>query len=106
MPMRRFVRPFGPVLCVLALMLFPASAHAQNAKPTPKGRDITGIVVDVDAKPVGNATVVVAGGGPTATTAADGSFKLSGVVTTNLMLEITAEGFTARQVPVLGATTP
>src|SRR5678815_467386 len=99
MPMRRFVRPLGPALCVLALMLFPVIARAQNTKPPSKGRDISGIVLDVDAKPVGNATVAVTGGGPTATTAPDGSFKLSGAATANLILEITADGFTARQVP-------
>jgi TonB-dependent SusC/RagA subfamily outer membrane receptor len=104
MPRRRFVHPLGPALCALALLLVPLAAFAQNARPAAR-RDITGTVVDVDARPVGNATIAVAGGGPTTTTAADGSFKLAGVATTNLVVEITAEGYTAKQVPVLGAAT-
>ncbi|HEX3764655.1 MAG TPA: carboxypeptidase regulatory-like domain-containing protein [Kofleriaceae bacterium] len=91
-------------------MLCPLVAHAQNAQPArgapaAKGRDITGTVVDVDGSPVANATVAIAGGGPTTTTGADGSFKLPGVAATNVMVEITADGFTAKQVPVLGAAT-
>jgi TonB-linked SusC/RagA family outer membrane protein len=82
-------------------MLLALPAHAQNAK----GRNITGTVLDVDARPVAHATVAVSGGGPTATTADDGSFKLAGVATTNVVLEVTADGYTAKQVPVLGAAT-
>ncbi|HEU4727423.1 MAG TPA: SusC/RagA family TonB-linked outer membrane protein [Kofleriaceae bacterium] len=89
-------------MCVLLLLLFSAAAHAQNAK----GRAVTGSVLDLDGKPVPHATVAVGGGGPTATTADDGSFTLAGVATTNLVLEVTAEGFTARQIPVLGAPGP
>jgi TonB-dependent starch-binding outer membrane protein SusC len=98
---KRFAHPLGPVMCVLALMLCSMTAHAQNAR----GRNITGTVLDADANPVANATVTVAGGGPSATTGADGSFRLAGVATTNVVLEITADGFTAKQVPVLGANT-
>jgi TonB-linked SusC/RagA family outer membrane protein len=93
------------------LLLSPLAAQAQNAQPArgapaAKGRDITGMVVDLDGNPVAGATVAAGGGGPTTTTAADGSFKLTGVATANVMIEITADGFTARQVPVLGAATP
>lgn len=105
MPMRRFAHPLGAAVCALALLLVPLLAHAQNARPA-KGRDISGTVVDVDSNPVANATVTVAGGGPSATTGADGSFKLSGVATANVMIDITADGFTAKQVAVLGAATP
>ncbi|HET7502163.1 MAG TPA: SusC/RagA family TonB-linked outer membrane protein [Kofleriaceae bacterium] len=94
------LRALGAI-CVLALLLFSAGASAQNAK----GRTITGSVLDVDGKPVPHATVAVGGGGPSATTGDDGSFTLAGVATTNLVLEVTADGFTARQVPVLGAPT-
>jgi TonB-linked SusC/RagA family outer membrane protein len=92
------------------LLLSPLAAHAQNAQPAKgapaaRGRDITGAVVDVDGNPVAGATVAIGGGGPTTTTAADGSFKLAGVATTNVMIEITADSFTAKQVPVLGAAT-
>jgi len=104
MPIRRFAHPLGAAVCALALLLFPFIAAAQNAKPT-KGRDIAGTIVDVDSHPVANATVTVAGGGPSATTGADGSFKLTGVATTNVMIDITADGFTSKQVPVLGAAT-
>src|SRR5262245_9397844 len=99
---KRFAHPLGPAMCALALMLLALPAHAQNAK----GRNITGTVLDVDAKPVAHATVAVSGGGPTATTTDDGSFKLAGVATTNVVLEVTADGYTAKQVPVLGAATP
>ncbi|TMQ24731.1 MAG: SusC/RagA family TonB-linked outer membrane protein [Deltaproteobacteria bacterium] len=105
MPTRRFVDRWGAALCMVALLLMPLTALAQNAKPGTK-RDITGMIVDVDARPVANATVTVSGGGPSATTGADGSFKLAGVAAANLMIEITAPGFTAKQVPVLGAATP
>jgi TonB-dependent starch-binding outer membrane protein SusC len=103
MPIRRFAHPLGAAVCALALLLFPFIAAAQNAKA--KGRDIAGTVVDVDSHPVANATVTVAGGGPSATTGADGSFKLTGVATANLMIDVTADGFTSKQVPVLGAAT-
>ncbi|HEX4419515.1 MAG TPA: SusC/RagA family TonB-linked outer membrane protein [Kofleriaceae bacterium] len=87
--------------CALLLLLFSMTAYAQPAR----GRTITGSVLDVDARPVANATVAVTGGGPTVTTAEDGSFKLAGVATANVILEVTADGFTTKQVPVLGATT-
>ncbi len=111
MPTRWFAHPLGAATCVLAFLLSPLTAQAQNAQPArgapaAKGRDVTGTVVDVDGNPVAGATVAVAGGGPTATAAADGSFQLTGVATTNVMIEITADGFTAKQVPVLGAATP
>ena len=100
---KRSAHPFGPVLCLLALLLFPLTTHAQPSKG--KSREIAGVVVDADARPVANATVTVGDGGPSATTGADGSFKLTGVATTNLAIQITADGFTATQMPVLGATT-
>src|SRR6185503_20209339 len=99
---KRFAHPLGPAMCALALMLLALPALAQNAK----GRTITGAVLDVDAKPVAGATVTVAGGGPSATTGEDGSFKLAGVATTNVVLDVSAAGFTGKQVPVLGAATP
>src|ERR1044072_5889964 len=101
MLIKRFAHPLGAAVCVLALALLAMPALAQNAK----GRTITGTVLDVDAKPVAHATVTVAGGGPSTTTTDDGSFKLAGVATTNVVLEVTADGFTAKQVPVLGAAT-
>jgi TonB-linked SusC/RagA family outer membrane protein len=97
---KRFAYPLGPAMCVLALLLSSMTAHAQNAKK----RDVSGTVLDIDGKPVANATVAVTGGGPAATTAADGSFKLA-VVTTNLVVEVTADGFSARQIQLVGAPT-
>src|SRR5579872_6085063 len=107
MPTRWFAHPLGAATCVLALLLSPLAVHAQGAQPAKgapaaKGRDITGTVVDVDGNPVASATVAIAGGGPTTTTAPDGSFQLTGVATANVMVEISADGFTAKQVPVLG----
>src|ERR1051325_9064206 len=99
---KRFAHPLGTVLCVLALLLITSTAYSQ---PKGKTREISGTVVDVDSQPVANATVAVSGGGPSATTAADGAFKLTGVATANVTIEVTAEGFTARQVPVVGAAT-
>src|SRR5258708_3310642 len=100
---KRLVQPFGSALCLLAVLLFSFTARGQPAKA--KGRDIVGTVVDVDTQPVANATVTVAGGGPSATTGPDGGFKLAGVATSNVALEVTADGFTAKLIPVLNATT-
>ena len=99
--MRRFGRPLGTALCVLALMLVSRASSAQPAK----GREVSGVVSDVDGSPIANVTVAVSGGGPTTTTAADGSFKLS-VAPAALALEVTADGFTGRQVHLLPAATP
>jgi len=96
-----FAHPLGPAMCVLALVLSSMAAHAQNAKK----RDISGTVLDIDGKPVANASVTVTGGGPTTTTAADGSFKLA-VAPTNLVIEVSADGLTPRQVQLIGAATP
>jgi TonB-linked SusC/RagA family outer membrane protein len=91
-----------PIAAILLLLLAVGTAFAQ---PKPKLREISGVIVDADQKPVANATVAVTGGGPTATSGADGSFKLTGVSTANAMIEIVADGFNARTIPVLGATT-
>src|SRR5882724_8109919 len=106
MPTRRFAQPLGAAVCAIALTLLPFLAYAQNAQPTGRGRDITGTVVDTDGNPVAGANVAIGGGGPSAATGADGSFHLAGVATANLMIEISAAGFTTRQMPVLGAATP
>jgi TonB-linked SusC/RagA family outer membrane protein len=84
-------------------LFFSVTAFAQPAKG--KGRDISGVVLDADNNPVANATVSVGGGGPSATTGADGSFKLPGVATSNVTIEVTADGYSAKAVPVLGAAT-
>ncbi|MGE0869523.1 MAG: carboxypeptidase regulatory-like domain-containing protein [Kofleriaceae bacterium] len=76
-------------------------AYAQRAK----GRELSGAVIDDESKPIANATVAVSGG-PSTQTGADGSFKLPGVAVGNIVVEISAEGFTTKQVPVLAATTP
>src|SRR6478609_9122902 len=89
------------VVCAF-LFLFSSSAFAQ-AKP--KGREVAGAIFDADQKPIGGATVTVGDGGPSATTAADGTFKLTGVTTANGVIEIKADGFTTRTVPILGGTT-
>ncbi|HEU0036838.1 MAG TPA: SusC/RagA family TonB-linked outer membrane protein [Kofleriaceae bacterium] len=86
----------------------PATPPKQPAPPAKqpapaKGREITGTVLDVDGKPIANATITVPNG-PTATTAADGTFKVT-VPLTNLTVDVAAEGYAARQVTVLGAAT-
>lgn len=86
------------------IVLILIAAGTAFAQPAPT-REITGAVVDGDGNPVANATVAVTGGGPSATTGADGTFKLPKVAAANLTIEITAEGFTARQITVLGAKT-
>src|SRR4051812_45691224 len=98
---KRFAHLLGQAMCVLALLLLSVTAYAQ-AKG--KAREVSGLVADADGKPVANATVSVAGG-PTTTTAADGTFKLT-VAPTNLTVEITADGFTARQVQLIAAASP
>jgi TonB-dependent SusC/RagA subfamily outer membrane receptor len=87
---------------IILVLMSAGAALAQPAGPT---REISGTVLDGDGQPVASATVAVTGGGPTATTAADGTFKLARVAAANLTLEVTAEGFTARQVAILGART-
>src|SRR5687768_10816921 len=95
---KRLAYPFGWVLVSLFALSFAAtSAYAQRPGPT---RDVSGTVSDVDGQPVANATVAVTGGTATTTTGADGAFKLK-VPQTNLTLDVTAEGFTARQVTLL-----
>src|SRR5690606_17589051 len=84
------------------LLLCASTALAQQPAGT---REISGTVVDEAGGPVENATVAVSEGGATATTAADGTFKLARVPATNLTIDVTAEGFTARQLTVLGART-
>ncbi|HEY0191800.1 MAG TPA: carboxypeptidase regulatory-like domain-containing protein, partial [Kofleriaceae bacterium] len=86
---------------LLIQIVSPVTAHAQGAK----GRTLSGVVLDADAKPVGHATVAVTGGTQTATTGDDGAFTLAGVPATAVTLDITAEGYTAKQVPVLNGTT-
>ncbi len=93
-----------PGAFVALIILF--SLGSALAQPRPKGREVAGTVVDVDQQPVANATVTVGDGGPSATTGADGAFKLTGVATGNLVVEIKADGFTTRTIPVLAATTP
>jgi TonB-linked SusC/RagA family outer membrane protein len=100
---KRLARLIGPALCFTALLLFSFTARAQPKAG--KGREIAGSVVDVDGNPIAGATVTIGDGGPSATTAADGSFKLTGVATASVAIAITADGFTAKQVPVLGANT-
>jgi TonB-linked SusC/RagA family outer membrane protein len=99
--MRRFGHPLGSAVCVLAVMLVAATSQAQNAR----AREVSGIITDVDGTPVANVTVAVSGGGPTTTTGADGAFKLM-VPAANLTLDVSAEGFTSRQVRVTPAGTP
>src|ERR1044071_3397851 len=99
---KRFAHPLGTVLCVCALLLISSTSYSQ---PKGKTREISGTVVDVESQPVANATVTVSGGGPSAMTGTDGAFTLTAVATTNLTIEVTAEGFKARQIPVLGAAT-
>ncbi len=104
--MRRHIgdRPRGWVIApwIVLLLLCASTAFAQQPAAT---REISGAVLDADGNPVANATVAVTGGGVTATTAADGTFKLAKVPAANVTIDITAEGFTARQIAVLGART-
>jgi TonB-dependent starch-binding outer membrane protein SusC len=100
MKQRTFAHSWGPVLGVLALMLVATAVQAQPAKK----REVAGVVADVEGKPISGATVAVTPGGPTATTGADGGFKLT-VPATAIVVEVTADGFTARQVAVAAATT-
>src|SRR5712672_4752225 len=69
---KRLAQLIGPAFCITALLLFSFAAHAQPAKAG-KGREIAGSVSDVDGNPIAGATVTVGDGGPSATTAADGS---------------------------------
>lgn len=86
---------------LIALALLTSLGLAQ---PAAGKREVSGSVVDVDGKPVANAAVTVEGGGSTTTTGADGTFKLS-VPTTNVTINVTANGFTERKVAVIGAKT-
>lgn len=103
--MRRRSRGSFGWAVVLALVMVVAAGSA-FAQPKPKGRTLSGTVLDADQKPIANATVRVADGGPSATTGPDGAFELVGVATDNIVVEIAAEGFTTRTIPVLAATAP
>ncbi|HMG19861.1 MAG TPA: carboxypeptidase regulatory-like domain-containing protein, partial [Kofleriaceae bacterium] len=59
-------------------------------------------MVDANANPVANATVTVGGGGPSATTGADGGFKLSGVAPGDVTLNVTAPDQPATSVTITG----
>lgn len=85
---------------LIALALLTSLGLAQ---PAAGKREVSGTVVDVDGKPIANAAVAVEGGTST-TTGADGAFKQS-VPTTNLTINVTANGFTERKVMVIGAKT-
>ncbi|HEY5951270.1 MAG TPA: carboxypeptidase regulatory-like domain-containing protein, partial [Kofleriaceae bacterium] len=89
----------------IAVIFMLVSLGSAIAQPKPKGREVTGTIVDADQKPVAGATVSVSDGGPSATTGADGVFKLTGVATGNVVVEIKAEGFNARTIPLLAAAT-
>jgi TonB-dependent starch-binding outer membrane protein SusC len=96
----------GLLVCLLVIGSILSStvpAWAQAAR----GREVTGTILDVDGSPVAGATVSVAGGPAalTATTGPDGAFRLAGVPTTNVVLDVTAEGFEPRQVTIIGART-
>ncbi len=99
--MRRFHPGHLLLIAVSLIFLLSSTAFAQKQK----GREITGTVVDVVARPIEGATVSVAGG-PSTHTSSDGTFKLAGVPLGNVMIEIRADGFTTRQVPVLAGTGP
>ena len=111
MPKKRFAHPLGQAMCVFGLLLPSVTAVAQNARPAAprapaaKGREVTGVITDIEGKPVANATVAVSGGGPTTTTGADGAFKLT-VPTTNVMVDVSADGYSPHQLQLFGAATP
>lgn len=112
MLMKRFAHPWGHAVCVSALLLLPVTAQAQNARPAAparpapvaKSREVSGVISDVDGKPVANAIVAISGGGPTTTTGADGAFKLT-VPAANVMVDVSADGFTSHQLQLFGAAT-
>lgn len=95
-PRRWWIAPWMVLLLLCANTVFAQPAAT---------RDISGTIVDLEGKPVANATVAIAGGA-SATTAADGTFTLAKAPATNLTVDVTAEGFTARQITVLAARTP
>lgn len=92
-----------PRLWVWASVCVLAFAFTAFAQPKPATREVTGAVVDVDGKPIAGAVVAVSGGGATSTTGADGSFKLAGVPATNLTLDVSAQGFNAKPIAIIGS---
>lgn len=86
-------------LNLLAGMILLTSRIAY-AQPVIATRDIAGIVVDLEARRIGEAVVTASAGGPFATTASDGSFRLVGVGGAGVVLEVSASGFDSRRMPV------
>lgn len=89
------------LVCLLALAASPDAARAQSA--VGPGRNLLGLVVDIDSVAVANATVMVSSGLIT-TTDHDGSFRLIGVATTDVLVEVIAGGFATARIPVLADT--
>jgi TonB-linked SusC/RagA family outer membrane protein len=94
------------LVCLLAVLavLITSNAFAQKK---PKGRDLTGTVVDPSGAPIAGATVTVDGVATpiTATSGDDGTFKLAAVPIVNLGLTITADGYDPQRIEVIGGKT-
>ncbi|HEV2734917.1 MAG TPA: carboxypeptidase-like regulatory domain-containing protein, partial [Longimicrobiaceae bacterium] len=80
------------LLCLLALTLLPAAAHAQS------GGRITGTVTEgTAARPLAGVTVTVTGTQATAVTAADGRYTLANVPAGTARVRAAVIGYAAQE---------
>ena len=105
----RFSRVLVCWLALVAVLACLASAEGRPlASPQGKGASLNGVVMDPDAKPILNATVVLTGKGGEKTTAANekGEYSFSGLATGDYKLKASAPGFETFEtdVSLIGST--
>src|SRR5688572_5643230 len=90
------------LVCLFAVMASLASTTV-FAQKKPKGRDITGMIVDPSGAPVEGAVIAVEGTTTPLNTNSDkdGNFKLSGVPQTNVGLTVTADGYDPQRIEII-----
>jgi iron complex outermembrane recepter protein len=86
---------FTPILIAISfVLLWSGSAMAQAT------RTISGMVVTADGAAVANATIQLRDKGLTATSAADGTFSLAKAPTTDVVIQVSAEGYLPIEIPL------
>jgi TonB-linked SusC/RagA family outer membrane protein len=94
------------LICLIALVASLASITA-SAQKKPKGRDITGTIVDPSGAPIAGAIIAVEGAATPINASSDteGNFKLAGVPTANVGVTVTADGYDPQKIEIIGGKT-